>query len=143
MAALLLAVALTLSGCTVQKNNGGSSAEAELTDDISAAAAPSPSDALSESFDGIGSYAELCFGYTSDGKYETVDYEEYSSVMYAQYLASEEFYNMALENGENNDMSYEDFKKEMYSYFDLDPSAAEKYSKYIMSVTLSYYGEDG
>nr|MDE5576204.1 hypothetical protein [Oscillospiraceae bacterium] len=60
--ALSLAIALALSGCTVQKNNGGSSAEAELADDISAETAPS--DALSEAFDSIGSYAELCFGYT-------------------------------------------------------------------------------
>ncbi|MDE7304273.1 MAG: hypothetical protein K2N60_13250 [Oscillospiraceae bacterium] len=147
---LSLAVTLTLSGCAEQKNNSGStspSSETGLIDDISvseasAETAPSRSDALGELFDGIGSYAELCFGYTSDGKYEAVDYDEYISVIYAQYMASEEFYSVAQEYGEYNDMSYEEFKEEMYSTIGIDPSAAEKYSKYSMFVMLSYYGED-
>ncbi|MDE6746990.1 MAG: hypothetical protein K2J72_10200, partial [Oscillospiraceae bacterium] len=149
--ALSLAVMLALSGCTEQKNDGGGlSDEAELIDDISvgeasAETAPSPSDALRESFDSIGSYAELCFGYTSDGKYEPVDPEEYSSAIYAmytEYMTSEEFYSTALEYDEYKDMSYEDFKKEMYSSFGIDTSAAEKYSKYSMFITVSYYSAD-
>lgn len=149
--ALSLAVTLTLSGCAERKNNSGSSpsptSETGLIDDISvveasAETASSRSDALSDPFDGIGSYAELCFGYTSDGKYEALDLDEYSSVIYAQYMTSEEFYSMAQEYGEYEDMSYEEFKEEIYSNFDIDPSAAEKYSKYSMFAALSYYGED-
>lgn len=152
MTALSLAVTLTLSGCAVHKDNSdapsSTSSEIELIDDISAkeASAETASSPAASSFDkafeGIDNYTELCFGYTSGGKYEPVDYEEYTSVMYAGYMASEEFYNMALEYDEYKDMSYEEFKKEIYSRMNIDPSAAEKYSKYSMFIIVSYYGED-
>ncbi|MDE7290117.1 MAG: hypothetical protein K2N71_11555 [Oscillospiraceae bacterium] len=152
MTALSLALSLTLSGCAVQEDTGddssSTSSEIELIDDISAeeASAETASSPAANSFDkafeDIDNYTDLCFGYTSGGKYEPVDYEEYSSVMYARYMASEEFYNMAQEYGEYTDMSYEEFKNEMSSSFDIDSSTAEKYSKYSMFIIVSYYGED-
>lgn len=151
-AALSLALSLTLSGCAVQNDSAPLAPhKAELIDEIpdekasaetASVAVYAANNSLSRAFKEIDSYAELCFGYTSGGKYEPVDYEEYSSAIYAQYMASEEFYNMALEYDEYKDMSYEEFKKEMYSYFEIDPSAAEKYSKYSMFITVSYYSED-
>ncbi|MDE7290116.1 MAG: hypothetical protein K2N71_11550 [Oscillospiraceae bacterium] len=149
--ALSLAAAMTLSGCATQKDSSNaplSPQKIEITDEIAvekAYAKPASvtvSSSLSKAFDGIDGYAELCFGYTSGGKYEPVGYEEYSSAIYAQYIASKEFYNMALEYDEFKDMSYEEFKKEMYSEMGIDPSAVTKYSRYKMFITVSYYGED-
>lgn len=151
MTALSLAAALTLSGCAVQKDSSNaplSPQEIEFTDEITVEkvyakpASVTASSSLSKAFDGIESYSKLCFGYTSSGKYEPVNYEEYTDAMYAQYMASKEFYNMALEYDEYKDMSYEEFKKEMYSEMGINSSAVAKYSRYKMFITVSYYSED-
>lgn len=154
--ALLLASALIFPGCAVPKDNGDAPApqqEVELVDEVAAEkayatpASVTSSSSLSKAFDGIDGYARLCFGYTPGGKYEPVDYKEYSSVIYAQYWISEEFYKEILEYDEYKDMSYEEFKKKVYSEMNIDTSVVQKYSKYRMFVTVSYlcdkyYDED-
>lgn len=151
MTALSLAVTLALSGCAVQKDNSAaqlSPQTVEFTDEIEVEkayakpASVTPSSSLSKAFNGIDGYAEICFGYTSGGKYELVDYDEYSSAIYAQYLTSKEVYSMALKYDEYKDMSYEEFKKEMYSEMGINASDVQKYSGYKMFIIVSYRSED-
>lgn len=154
-AALSLAVMLTASGCT---SSPVSPSEMELTDDISAAetsteAAPAAVP-VDKAFEGIDSYTSLYLGYTSDGKYELVDQDEYGNMLFARYMSSEEFYNAIMEEyalyaddeeaseyySEYKDMTYEEFKEKVYSEMETDPA---KYDKYSMFVEVSYSGEEG
>lgn len=110
---LSLALSLTLLGCTVQNDNSSAPAaphKAELIDEISdeefseEIAAVTVSSAVSDTeanaetssvtasssssadpFENIGIKANLCFGYTYEGEFEPIDYEEYISEVYVEY----------------------------------------------------------
>lgn len=107
--ALVLAATLTLSGCAVQNDNSSDPLaphKAELIDEISdeeansEIAAVTVSSAVSDTetssvtapfsssadpFENIGNDADLCFGYTYEGEFEPIDYEEYISEVYVEY----------------------------------------------------------
>lgn len=150
MTALSLAAALTLSGCALRNGSApqqqqeevfvGEAAEVKAYAKPASAAASSSS--LSKAFDGIDSYGRLYFGYTSGGKYELISQEDYTYAVYAGFLASKEAYNMALKYNEYKNMSYEEYKKEVFSEMGIDQSAVNNFTKYSMFIAVLYSCED-
>ena len=107
-AALFLALLLTLSGCAVQNGGApGSPIKADLIDEIEeesdmtdgteaeteaeteapaeTSSVTASSSSATDPFENIGIKANLCFGYTYEGEFEPIDYEEYISEEYVEY----------------------------------------------------------
>lgn len=90
-----------------------------------------------------GYISDMIIGLSPDGSYELIDGENYYSVYYIDVMTSRETYEEYMEYmAEDEKMSYEDFKKEMYDMMDVTEEDVEKYSSYSAIYVVDYYSED-
>lgn len=101
-----------------------------------------PSD-LKKLFENTDSCSDLVIGCTADGEYKVIDGDNYYNVYYIGVMTSRETYEEYMEYMDEDDkMSYEEFKEEMYDSMGITPEDVKKYSAYSAVYIVDYYSED-